>query len=189
MPMKQSYLALLRGVNVGGNNIIKMADLKATLEAAGFQNVRTYIQSGNVLFSASEVTDTDNLAALVEETIASHFQVPVRVAVFSKPEWQAVIASAPDSWGKNPDWKHNLLVMLKPCDIQQAVAAIGDLKPDIEALQAGDGVLYQSVSIKSFGRATTGKLAASAVYKQMTVRSYNTAVKLSSLLNADPIGD
>ncbi|MBK7451038.1 MAG: DUF1697 domain-containing protein [Anaerolineales bacterium] len=48
------YLALLRGINVGGKNIIKMADLKASFEAMGFSNVVTYIQSGNVVLQSDE---------------------------------------------------------------------------------------------------------------------------------------
>jgi uncharacterized protein (DUF1697 family) len=72
--------------------------------------------------------------------------------------------------------------MLKPYDMQQVVADIGDLKPDIEMLIAGEGVLYQSMSLALFGRTTTGKLATKPIYKRMTVRNYNTSMKLLTLL-------
>lgn len=178
--MKYQYLALLRGINVGGNSLIKMADLKQALEADGFDQVSTYIQSGNVFFESSS-TDTSKLARLVSQSIERHFKLDVSVAVFSKAQWTTITNNAPKWWGQDKDWKHNLLVLLGKYDMDQVVDAIGVLKPDIEAMEAGDGVLYQSMSLKLFGRTTTGKLASSPVYKQMTVRNYNTATKLLSL--------
>ncbi|MDO8736242.1 MAG: hypothetical protein Q7K29_04070 [Thermoleophilia bacterium] len=80
-------------------------------------------------------------------------------------EWKKIIKSAPDWWGVDPEWKHNLLIMIKPCDMKEVISAIGELKPDIEAIQAGDGVVYQSMSKKLFGRTTTGKITSNPVYK------------------------
>jgi uncharacterized protein (DUF1697 family) len=177
----QSYLALLRGINVGGNNMIKMAELKTCLEDAGFHNVRTYIQSGNVIFKAQD-DDTAKLEKRMEEIIQERFGMQIRVAVFSKDEWSAILDNAPEKWGKEMDWKHNILVLLRPYTTDNAVAAIGELKPDIEMMIAGKGVLYQSASIKMVGRTTTGKLASNPIYKQMTIRNYNSATKLLALL-------
>lgn len=175
------YLALLRGVNVGGKAMIKMADLKTCLLASGLTDVATYIQSGNILF-ASKVTDDAELARIIHESIAKTFQLEVAVVVLSKSEWQQIIADAPSWWGQDPEWKHNLQIMLKPYDMAATVAAIGILKPDIEAMKPGAGVLYQSMSKALFGRTTTGKLASSPIYKQMTIRNHNTATKLLALL-------
>jgi uncharacterized protein (DUF1697 family) len=179
--MNSTYLALLRGINVGGNNMIHMADLKVCLTIAGLTAVRTYIQSGNVIFESPE-KDRNTLTKLIEQTIKNQFGADVPTAVFSKQEWQQIITSAPKQWGIDPGWKHNLLVMLKPYNMQQIVADIGDLKPDIEMLIAGEGVLYQSMSLALFGRTTTGKLATKPIYKRMTVRNYNTSMKLLTLL-------
>ena len=176
-----SYLALLRGINVGGNNVIKMSDLKTVLQATKLENVRTYIQSGNILCESAE-KNSDTVGKLITDCIETHFKQPVGVAVFSKAEWQKVIDNAPKSWGRDPEWKHNLLIMIKPYDMEQVVAGLGQLKPDIESLDPGVGVLYQSMSFKLFGRTTTGKLASSPVYKQLTIRNYNTATKLLSVL-------
>lgn len=60
---------------------------------------------------------------------------------------------------------------------------VGELKPDIETIEPGNGVLYQSMSLKMFGRTTTGKLVSNPIYKKITVRNYNTVTKLFSLLN------
>ena len=176
------YLALLRGINVGGNSLVKMDVLKAALTTAGFESVRTYIQSGNVFF-ASEISDKAKLAQSIATCVKNTFGVSAGVAVFTKDEWQKILDNAPAWWGKRDDWKHNLLVLIGTYDISQVVAAVGTLKPEIEAMQPGDGVLYQSMSLKLFGRTTTGKLASNPVYKQMTVRNYTTATKLLKLFD------
>jgi uncharacterized protein (DUF1697 family) len=174
------YLALLRGINVGGKSLIAMADLRSTLTDAGLINVRTYIQSGNVLFE-SALNDQYALAGLVHDSIAKRFSLDVAVVVFSKYEWERVITSAPSWWGADSAWKHNILVMIPPFDMPAVVSAIGELKPDIEAMEAGTGVLYQSLSWDAFGRTTGGKIASKLIYKHMTIRNFNTATKLLTL--------
>ncbi len=174
------YLALLRGVNVGGKAMIKMAVLKESLEKDGFTEVSTYIQSGNV-FVDSPDNSTDQVAAKLARSIEQNFGLDVKVAVFTKPEWAKIIDGAPNWWGQDQAWKHNLLILLRPYNMDEVVTAVGVLKPDIEAMEAGEGVLYQSMSLKLFGRTTTGKLASSPIYKQMTIRNFNTATKLLAL--------
>lgn len=175
-----SYVALLRGVNVGGR-MLKMADLKSALETDGFTDVKTFIQSGNVLFT-SRSKDTLALAKKIENLISDKFNMDVPTLVLSAEQYDRIVKSAPKHFGQNPEWKHNVLFLIPPFDMDQVVAGIGVLKPDIESLVRGEGVLYQSMSIKLFGRTTTGKLAASPVYQQMTIRNWNTTQKLAALL-------
>lgn len=181
--MSQTYLALLRGINVGGKNHLPMAELKNALTLAGFEAVQTYIQSGNVIFK-SDISDTTELAIKIEDVIHETFQLEVPTVVFSAETWHSIIARKPLAWGKDPLWKHNLLVLLPPYDMQQALAAIGTIKPDIESIVPGDGVIYQSMSLELYGRTTTGKLASSPLYQRMTIRNFNTSLKLDSLLQA-----
>ena len=183
-PILHTYLALLRGVNVGGNGLLSMPLLRQSLSDYGLTDVRTYIQSGNILFT-SEITDHQALTDLIHDCIADSFQLDIAVVLFTKNEWQTVIAQAPGWWGHDPEWKHNLIALLPPISADEALAAIGELKPDIEAAHAGNGVIYQSMSFKLFGRTTTGKIAANPIYKKMTIRNYNTATKLLTLLNQD----
>ena len=175
------YLALLRGINVGGKALIKMADLKAALEHKGFEDVRTYIQSGNVLFT-SDKHDKETLAVIIHDALKDHFNLDIDVVVLSAKEWNEIIESAPSWWGHDNTRKHNLVIMIPPYDMNQTMAAIGELKPDIESAEAGNGVVYQSISLEFFGRTTSGKLAANPIYKHMTIRNYNTAQKLNTLL-------
>ena len=177
------YVAFLRGINVGGKSIIKMSDLKDALMSSNLQNVSTYIQSGNVLFQS----DSDNKHELAQELssiIEKQFKLQVPVTLFSKKEWTNIIAAAPKWWGIDTARKHNIFIMIDPYDMQQVVAAIGVLKPGVEAMELGDGVLYQSMDRALLGRTTTGKLAGSPVYKSMTIRNYNTAIKMLTLMNS-----
>jgi len=159
-----------------------MAELKTVLAEAGFSNVVTYLQSGDVIFS-SGITNTIELANRIHEVIIEMLGLDVDVIVFSKSEWASIIRKAPVWWGSNKEWKHNLLVLLKPFDIDEAIRAIGELKPNIEAAEPGNGVIYQSMSLKFFSRTTTGKLSSGPIYKRITVRNYNTATKLLTILD------
>ena len=91
------YIALLRGINVGGNNKVSMKELKALFEAEGFEDVTTYINSGNVLF-VSEQTDEVALAKRCEDIIEKKFGFPVRVAIITAEKLKEALAHAP-SWG------------------------------------------------------------------------------------------
>jgi uncharacterized protein (DUF1697 family) len=176
-----NYLALLRGINVGGNTMIRMSELKDCLERAGFADVRTYIQSGNVLFAAAKAA-TARLAERMEAAIEKKFAMHVAVAVFSEEEWQEVVQRAPKWWGKDKEWKHNLLALLPGTKPREVIEAMGALKPDIERVAEGPGVIYQSHSIASAGRTTSSKLPSHPLYRRVTIRNYNTTVKLAELL-------
>jgi uncharacterized protein (DUF1697 family) len=89
------YLSLLRGINIGGHKKIKMSDLKALYESLGFGQVTTYIQSGNVLFSA-EMDETDDvLSLLISKAIEYRFGFDVPVVIRTKEEMQQIIAQNP----------------------------------------------------------------------------------------------
>lgn len=158
-----------------------MADLKTALEKNTFENVHTYIQSGNVIFESVE-KDTDKLSAMVSSVIEATFQLPVGAAVFSQQDWQQVIDDAPEWWGRDEGWKHNLLIMIKPYDMKETAAVFERLKPGIEKIEPGQGVLYQSLLFQKFGQTSASKLISSPLYKRMTIRNYNTATKLCTIM-------
>jgi uncharacterized protein (DUF1697 family) len=158
-----------------------MALLKSALEADGFQEVSTYINSGNIVFT-HETTDERELAERIERVIEKQFGFFVSTVVISEEHLAQIIANMPKGWGGDAEWKYNLIFLILPYDIQEVVSGIGELKPDIEAIVVGEGVLYQSMSRQLFGRTTTGKLASRPVYQKMTIRTIGTAQKLLSLL-------
>jgi uncharacterized protein (DUF1697 family) len=181
MYMPERFVALLRGINVGGHSLIKMSELKNSVENAGFQDVSTYINSGNIFFTSS-ISDEVKLARNIESAIEETFKLSVRIVVISGAQMQRIITGMPKGWGDKDGWKYNTLFLLPPYNIDTIIADIGTLKPDIEMMLPGDGVIFQAVEFKSFGRSTTGKLAANPVYKQMTIRNLNTTRKLLELM-------
>lgn len=176
------YIALLRGVNVGGNNKVTMKDLVAAMTEDGFVDVKSYINSGNVLFSSTSSKDLEKKVAV---SIKRHSKLDIDVVVVSAERWIAIVKEAPKMWGKQEGWKHNIVVMIPPATPQQMLHEVGELRPEYESLATGDGVVYQSISLKYFGRARSGALVGKPLYKKMTIRNYNTAIKLAGLLTTD----
>jgi uncharacterized protein (DUF1697 family) len=88
------YVALLRGINVGGNNMIKMETLRATFESLGFENVKSYINSGNLAFDTSK-TDDQKLAKKIHDAIQKDFGFDISVMVRSIAEIEDIIANNP----------------------------------------------------------------------------------------------
>ena len=175
------YIALLRGINVGGKSLIKMAELKTCFEALGFTNVQTYINSGNVLFE-SKVQPTLKLSKVIEKSIEATFSFPVRVVVINEPDYRTIMQNIPKGWGDKPDWRYNLLFLIPPYDTEAVMADIGVPKPGIEIIAAGNGVIYQALEFNSYGRTTGSKLPSRLSYKTITIRNWNTARKLLTLL-------
>jgi uncharacterized protein (DUF1697 family) len=90
----RTHVALLRGINVGGNNKVPMAGLRELMTSLGYADVATYIQSGNVVFTAPGA-DSEKLAGELDEKIAERFGVPGHVVVVTRDELAAVIAANP----------------------------------------------------------------------------------------------
>jgi len=93
-----SFVALLRGINVGGKNLVRMPDLAACFRDAGYRDVHTYIQSGNVLFTADRPGGPE-LEAVLERMLEERFAIPILVVVRSRDELAATIAAAPTNHG------------------------------------------------------------------------------------------
>lgn len=89
----QVYIGLLRGINVGGK-VLKMADLKEAIADLGFGEVKTYLQSGNLLFRAPKAGD-DAIAGRISGAIAEHSKMDVSVMIRSAAEWNDVIDKNP----------------------------------------------------------------------------------------------
>ena len=96
------YVALLRGINVGGNNIVKMSELKACFEHIGYQNVHTYINSGNIIFESSE-TNSQKLTNTIEAALKEAFGFELRVVVCSLEQLRAIVQNAPKGFGSKPE--------------------------------------------------------------------------------------
>ena len=174
------YLALLRGINVGGNNIILKDDLKRCFEDLGFSNVRTYIQSGNILFRSSR-TDVRRLEKRIEKRLLDSFSIAAQSVVLSQQRYISAIEAAPRQWGKDDLQKHNALFALGNITPEEVISQLPPPKKHIETITIGPGVLFWSVSKKQSTKATLMTLPSEPVYQQLTIRNHNTVFKLLDL--------
>ena len=174
------FLALLRGINVGGQNVISKAELIRCFEDLGYAGVRTYIQSGNVLFLAGE-TRIAEITRAVETRLSERLGQPVRAVVLTRARYRAAVRAAPAGWGRDDDRKHNALFTLRGITPRRAVAQLPLLKSDIESAAVGPGVVFWSISKEHQTRTAWMKLAATPVYQQVTIRNHRTVFRLLEL--------
>lgn len=171
------YVALLRGINVGGNNKVAMSELKDVFKANGFEDVATYINSGNLLFSIEE-NDKWKLKEVCEALIEEHFQAAIPVTVFSAKDMQEMADHVPAWWGSEEGAKHNALFVIPPATAQEVVASVGPVRPEYEKVAYYDGVIFWSAQLKTFSRTRWSKIVGTPAYANVTVRNANTFRKL-----------
>lgn len=174
------YISLLRGINVGGNNIIRMADLKSAFEKMGFEGVKTYIQSGNVIFN-SEEKDFLKLENLIEKQLSEQFGYVSKVVVISCEQLENTVKNAPDQFGSNPkDFRYDVIFLKFPLTPGEAMEKIM-VREGVDVVYAGENVLYFSRLIAKAGQSYLNKIIGTAVYKEMTIRNWNTTTKILAL--------
>jgi uncharacterized protein (DUF1697 family) len=179
----KTYVALLRGINVGGKNLIKMAELKACFESLGFQNVRTYIQSGNVLFSTDE-PDQASLTSQIEDALSKNFNYQSRVVVRSDQEMKAIVANAPKGFGNDPaTYRYDVIFLKEPLTAAEAMQSV-TTKEGVDQAFAGNGVLYFSRLISKATQSRLTRIIGLPVYQSMTIRNWNTTTRLLEMMEA-----
>ncbi len=178
--MKTRCIALLRGINVGGNNIIKMTDLKTCFEEMGFTNVTTYIQSGNVLFD-SQGNNQIQLTQQIEKALSERFDYNSSVVLFSQQDLIQLVNNAPEGFGVSPDeYRYDVIFLKPPLTSEEALSKI-KTKEGVDSVTAGDGVLYFSRLSEKSSQSYMSKMIGTAIYKEMTIRNWNTTTKLAKL--------
>jgi uncharacterized protein (DUF1697 family) len=175
------YVALLRGINVGGKTLIKMADLRACVEGLGFDDVSTYIASGNVLFATDG--DADRLADTIEHAIEERFELPVKVVVLDRTAYGRIVRAIPKAWIGDDAVRANIAFVRPGTDARKVVGEL-DPDPEVEEVKAVKGAILWATRRDALNRSALRKLIAGAAYKELTVRNLNTTLKLQKLLDA-----
>lgn len=174
------FVALLRGVNVGGKNNLSMSSLKTNLVRAGFQNVTTYINSGNVIFTRS-AADPRKLEAKIERLLATGHKLERKVVVRSLPEMKKLVESLPASWKGDEEWAHNVMFLRHSIDSRDVLKELAP-KPDIERVVYRPGAVLWSARRTAIKQSTMNKLSSRKVFQDITVRNPNTTRKLYELM-------
>ena len=174
------FVALLRGVNVGGNNMISMSALKKSFEAMGFPHVSTYINSGNIIFTTKE-KDARKLEKKLEQMLSKEYQLESKVVLRSLAEMEQLVKSLPQTWTGDPNWRYNVIFLRHTIDSEKILAEL-EVKKDIEEVVYCPGALLWSAQISELTRTNMLKLSSRKMYLDMTIRNQNTTRKLYELM-------
>jgi uncharacterized protein (DUF1697 family) len=174
------YVALLRGINVGGKNKVDMKTLKGVFEDAGMTSVRTYINSGNVIFESSSRSRA-KLAEVLEKAIERKFRFDIKVLVRDLRSMRAVMKAMPAKWTNDKDQRCDVMFLwddvAKPSVLKQF-----KIKPEIEDVKYASGAVIWRVDREHVTKSGLMKLVGTPIYKRMTIRNCNTARKLLQLM-------
>lgn len=173
------YAALIRGINVGGKNIIRMADLRDGLNSSGYQDVATYIQSGNVFFTAP-VEDKSVLSGDFSRALRSLFGVDTWTLILDVDDLQKILSAAPESAG-DPAHRWDV-IFLRPTVNPPTLMAKLPLKEGVDQVWPGPGVLYFARLNERASSSRLSTFVSMPEYKETTIRNWNTTRKISEML-------
>lgn len=178
----QKYIALLRGINVGGKNKISMPELKAAFEDIGYNEVITYINSGNVIFSTKNDNE-ETLRKNCESIIADRFNLNITVTIISAKDLAIALQNAPIWWDKDINSKNNAIFVIPPYSAAEIIEQVGIAKPEYEQIGYYGQVIFWSAAIETFSKTRWAKIVGKPAYNNVTIRNANTTKKLLELLS------
>ena len=178
------YVALLRGINVGGKNKVVMGELRKQVESMGCADVRSYINSGNVLFEAdaSEPEISRAFAAMLEE----RYRFPIRLAILSREDYLSEVPGLP-TWWNEPIARRDALFFTHGMDARH-------VRRRIEAMPLGDEAVHFGKHAVFWGKFTEAEYLKTAYHKLLmredfyplvTIRNGNTFDKIARLFTKD----
>ena len=181
MEMKR-YIALLRGVNISGRNRVPMAELKKGVEALGFADVKTYLNSGNVVFSG-KTDSNEQLARQMEAMIRDRFGLDVPVFVLSQDALAQILDNAPQWWGNdNREIYDNLIFVIPPATGAEVCEQIGEPKAELERILDCTNAIFWSFSRKDYQKTNWWPSTASApIGDKLTIRTANTVRRIAQM--------
>lgn len=177
-----THVALIRGINVGGKNPVPMAGLRDALTAQGFTDVRTYIQSGNVLLRAPKRSEA-SVASVVEDVLQAEFNVDTVVVAVTAERMRAAVSNAPKGFGTEPDTYHSDVCFLHSSVPSADAVAAFRLRDGVDALWEGESLVYFRRLSAERTKSRMSSVMATPVYKHMTIRSWRTTTKLVEMLD------
>lgn len=158
-----------------------MADLRVCFEEMGFENVQTYIQSGNVLFAASE-KDTAKLETKIEKQLSKTFDYNGIVVVVTEEKLKEAVDKAPKGFGTEPDkYRYDVIFLKDPMTPAEAMKGIR-IREGVDQVYKGKSVLYFSRLISKVSQSYINKVVGTPVYKFMTIRNWRTTCRVGEMV-------
>lgn len=174
------YIVLMRGINVGGKNKISMKELKELLDKSGFEDVATYINSGNVIFS-SDNSDIEFLKRNCEALILERFNLNIPVMIISADELVEILSNVPEWWDFDKESRHNAIFVMPPTTVEEVLKEMGEIKPEYEKVSSFSKVIFWSAPSETFSKTKLSRVSGKSIYNSITIRNSNTVKRLVKL--------
>ena len=175
------YMALLRGINISGKNKAVMAELKKEFESLKFEDVKTYLNSGNAIFSSRE--NIEKITKQIEEMLKKNYDFKIPVFVLEQEKLKDILEHAPTWCGSDDKMIYdNLIFIIPPLSFKEVFEEIGEAKEDLEKIQNYNDVIFWSFSRKDYQKTNWwSQTAKTNVSKKLTIRTANTVRKIVSM--------
>lgn len=180
MNSRPTYVALLRGINVGGNRKVEMGKLRQAFERLGLLNVKTFIASGNVIFQA-DLTDREKLAETIESAIKSDFKIDVKVLLRDVKEMGKLVKAIPTSWVNDETTKCDVMFLSHEADKKNILKRLPSSSA-LEEVKYVPGAVLWRIDRDKANKSRMFRIVGTELYRQMTVRNPNTVRKLYELM-------
>ena len=173
------YVALLRRINISDKNKVVMAELKKEIESLMFENVKTYLNSGNVIFSSQE-ENIEKITKQIEAMLKKKYDFEIPIFVLEQERLKDILEHAPSWWGSDDKAIYdNLIFMIPPITFKEVFEEIGEAKEGLEKIQNYKDVIFWSFSRKDYQKTNWWpKTANTNVSKKITIRTANTIRKI-----------
>ena len=177
------FVALIRGINVGGKNIMKMTYLKLLLESFGYQDVETYIQSGNIVFMIPPSNKTiEKHEEIIRTALSDKLMSNILVTLLPFKDMENVVLSKPKKFGEeNEKYKYDVLFLLEKTDIFKEMMNM-KIAVGIDDVYAGERVIYTRRLKADLNKSKIHDIIRQPIYKKITIRNWNTTEKLYELI-------
>ncbi len=174
------YVALLRGINVGGKAKVEMSKLREAFEELGYENVKTYINSGNVIFESKE-KDAQRMNGKIEKYLEKTFGLAIKIVVRDADNILMLAQKVPTEWENAGDQKTDVLFLWEDFDSKDSLKLI-EPKEGVDVLMYLPGAIVWNVDRRQINKTGMKKFIGSKLYKNMTARNVNTLRKLAEMM-------
>jgi len=166
------YIALLRGINVGGNRKVEMKRLKHLFESLGYTNVATYLNSGNVIFESNKKQKT--IQKEIPKKLKKEFGFEIQTLVKNEKEVKRIAKAIPKKWENDSLQKTDIAYLFPEIDSKKTVNEL-PIKKEFIDMKYVKGAIIWNVKKKEYNKSHLNKIIGTKQYQLMTVRNVNTA--------------
>lgn len=173
------YIAFLRGINISGKNKISMPELKKLLEENNYQNVSTYLNSGNIIFECN-INNKQTIMNNIHTLIKTKFILNIPVYITTDKELEDILNNSPKWWGSNnKEIYDNLIFIIPPTKYEEVYNTIGSPKEGLEQIEEYNNCIFWSFDLNNYRKSNWWvKTASTNIKDKITIRTANTMRKI-----------